>query len=77
MESNGYLVVREFGGYGVGLDIYEDLFVFYFGKRGIDMVLVFGMVFIIELMVNVGSYEIFIDENNGWIVLIIDGFFLV
>ena len=72
-ESNGYSVVRDFGGHGVGLDIHEDPFVFHFGKRGTDMVLVPGMVFTIEPMINAGSHEIFIDENDGWTVLTADG----
>lgn len=72
-ESNGYSVVREFGGHGVGLDIHEEPFVFHFGKRGTDMVLAPGMVFTIEPMINAGSHEIFIDENNGWTALTTDG----
>lgn len=72
-ESNGYSVVRDFGGHGVGLDIHEEPFVFHFGKRGTDMVLAPGMVFTIELMINGGSHKIFIDENNGWTVLTTDG----
>jgi methionyl aminopeptidase len=72
-ESNGYSVVRDFGGHGVGLDIHEEPFVFHFGKRGTDMVLAPGMVFTIEPMINAGSHEIFIDENDGWTVLTADG----
>ena len=72
-ESNGYSVVRYFGGHGVGLDIHEEPFVFHFGKRGTDMILAPGMVFTIEPMINAGSHEIFIDENDGWTVLTVDG----
>lgn len=72
-ESNGYSVVRDFGGHGVGLDIHEEPFVFHFGKRGTDMVLAPGMVFTIEPMINAGSHKIFIDENDGWTVLTSDG----
>lgn len=72
-ENNGYSVVREFGGHGVGLDIHEDPFVFHFGKRGTDMVLAPGMVFTIEPMINAGSHEIFIDEDNGWTAFTADG----
>ena len=72
-ESNEYSVVRDFGGHGIGLDIHEEPFVFHFGKRGTDMVLVPGMVFTIEPMINAGSHEIFIDENDGWTALTIDG----
>jgi methionyl aminopeptidase len=68
-ESNGYSVVREFGGHGVGLDIHEEPFVCHLGKRGTGMVLVPGMVFTIEPMINAGSNEIFIDEDDGWTVL--------
>lgn len=72
-ESNGYSVVREFGGHGVGLDIHEEPFVSHLGKRGTGMVLVPGMVFTIEPMINAGSCEIFIDEDDGWTVLTDDG----
>jgi methionyl aminopeptidase len=72
-ESNGYSVVRAFGGHGVGLDIHEEPFVFHFGRRGTGMVLVSGMVFTIEPMINAGSHEIFIDENDGWTALTTDG----
>lgn len=72
-ESNGYSVVREFGGHGVGLDIHEEPFVSHLGKRGTGMVLVPGMVFTIEPMINAGSNEIFIDEDDGWTVLTDDG----
>nr|WP_202117452.1 methionyl aminopeptidase [Clostridium chromiireducens] len=72
-KSNGYSVVRDFGGHGIGLDIHEEPFVFHFGKRGTDMVLAPGMVFTIEPMINEGSHEIFIDENDGWTVLTADG----
>ncbi len=68
-EGNGYSVVREFGGHGVGLDIHEEPFVSHLGKRGTGMVLVPGMVFTIEPMINAGSNEIFIDEDDGWTVL--------
>lgn len=72
-ESNGCSVVREFGGHGVGLHIHEEPFVFHFGKRGTGMILVPGMVFTIEPMINGGSDEIFIDEGNGWTALTADG----
>ena len=72
-EGNGYSIVREFGGHGVGLDIHEEPFVFHFGKRGTDMVLVPGMIFTIEPMINAGSHEVIIDQNNGWTALTADG----
>jgi len=60
-ESNGYSVVKEFGGHGVGLNIHEEPFASHLEKRGTGMVLVPGMVFTIEPMINAGSHEIFID----------------
>ncbi|MCY6484088.1 methionyl aminopeptidase [Clostridium aestuarii] len=72
-ESNGYSVVREFGGHGVGLAIHEDPFVYHFGKRGTGMILVPGMVFTIEPMINGGSHEIFIDRDNEWTAFTADG----
>jgi len=72
-ESNGYSVVRDFGGHGVGLDIHEDPFVSHFGTRGTDMILAPGMVFTIEPMINGGSHEIFIDAANGWTAFTADG----
>jgi methionyl aminopeptidase len=72
-ESNGYSVVRDFGGHGVGLYIHEDPFVSHTGIRGTDMVLAPGMVFTIEPMINGGSHEIFIDEDNGWTAFTADG----
>lgn len=72
-ESNGYSVVREYTGHGVGLAMHEEPSVFHFGKKGTGMILVPGMVFTIEPMINVGSYELFTDEDNGWTAYTTDG----
>lgn len=73
-ESNGYSVVREFGGHGVGLEFHEDPFVSHVGKKGTDMLLVPGMVFTIEPMINMGKRYIFVDEENDWTALTEDGY---
>lgn len=72
-KSNGYSVVREIGGHGVGLDFHEDPWVSYVSKKGTDCLLVPGMVFTIEPMVNEGRADIFIDETNNWTVYTEDG----
>lgn len=72
-QSKGYSVVRDFGGHGIGLDIHEEPFVYHFGKRGTDMILVPGMIFTVEPMINAGGYEVFIDEDNGWTAFTKDG----
>ena len=64
--ANGYSIVREIGGHGVGLDFHEDPWVGYHSNKGTEMLLVPGMIFTIEPMVNMGKEDIFIDEDNGW-----------
>lgn len=71
--ANGYSVVREMGGHGVGLEFHEDPFVSYVAKKGTEILLVPGMVFTIEPMINQGTQEIFIDDDNGWTVYTGDG----
>jgi methionyl aminopeptidase len=64
--ENGYTIVREIGGHGVGLQFHEEPWVGYHTKRGTDMVLAPGMIFTIEPMVNMGGVEIYIDDDNDW-----------
>ena len=71
--ANGCSVVREIGGHGIGLDFHEDPWVSYVSKRGTEMLMAPGMVFTIEPMINMGSHEIFIDEDDGWTVYTEDG----
>lgn len=73
-ESNGYSVVREFGGHGIGLEFHEEPFVSHVGKRGTGMLLVPGMIFTIEPMINMGTPDIFIDSDDDWTVLTEDGY---
>ena len=72
-EKNGYSVVREFGGHGVGLKFHEEPFVSHVGRPGTGILLVPGIVFTIEPMINLGKRRIYIDEENGWTVLTDDG----
>lgn len=72
-EKNGYTVVREIGGHGVGIEFHEDPWVSYLTNRGEDMLLVPGLMFTIEPMVNMGKADIFTDEDNGWEVSTVDG----
>ena len=67
-KANGYSVVRDIGGHGVGLEFHEDPFVSYVTRRGTEMVLAPGMMFTIEPMINEGTYEYDVDEENGWTV---------
>ncbi|MDD6073006.1 MAG: methionyl aminopeptidase [Clostridium sp.] len=72
-KANGYSVVREIGGHGVGLEFHEDPWVGYIGRRGTDMLLVPGMIFTIEPMINMGTHEIYVDDDDNWTVYTQDG----
>ena len=71
--ENGYTVVREIGGHGVGLGFHEDPWGSYNSRRGEEMLMVPGMIFTIEPMVNMGKADIFIDDANGWTAYTEDG----
>ncbi len=73
-HENGYTVVRELCGHGVGNAFHEDPEVDHYGLRGKSgMLLVPGMVFTIEPMINMGKRDVFIDEDDGWTVCTEDG----
>ena len=67
-RANGYSVVREVGGHGIGLEFHETPFVSYVIKKGTGMVMAPGMVFTIEPMINAGLPDIYIDEGNNWTI---------
>lgn len=71
--ENGYSVVREIGGHGVGIEFHEEPWVSYVTKRGTEMLLVPGMVFTIEPMINAGRHDIYVDDENDWTVYTEDG----
>lgn len=71
-RKNGYSVVRDFGGHGVGIKFHEEPHVDHFTKLGKGMLLVPGMVFTVEPMINEGSYECDILEDD-WTVVTRDG----
>ena len=71
--ANGYTVVREIGGHGVGLEFHEEPWVGYNSKRGTEMLLVPGMIFTIEPMVNAGKVDVYTTVKNDWEVYTRDG----
>ena len=73
VEENGFNVVREFGGHGIGNAFHEDPFVSHVGEPGEGVVLAPGMCFTIEPMVNAGGADIDMDDPNGWTVRTADG----
>lgn len=70
-EKYGYGVVRDLTGHGVGLSFHEEPEVSHVGHRNTGMLLVPGMVFTIEPMINQGTWKVFIDADDeyGWEVI--------
>ena len=70
-KKYGYGVVRDLCGHGVGLEFHEDPEVSHYGHRGTGMVLVPGMVFTIEPMINMGTWRVFLnaDDPFGWEII--------
>ena len=71
--KNGYSVVREIGGHGIGLKFHEDPWVSYVCPAGTGMLMVPGMIFTIEPMINMGKADIYTDADDGWTVYTEDG----
>jgi methionyl aminopeptidase len=73
VESQGCSVVKDFVGHGIGRKFHEDPQVKHYGKRGAGERIRAGMVFTIEPMVNLGRYEVVVDEKDDWTVTTVDG----
>jgi methionyl aminopeptidase len=72
VEQNGFSIVRDLCGHGVGKFLHEDPSVPNFGKRGTGSKLKRGMTIAIEPMVNAGGFEV-ITSPDGWTVITADG----
>ena len=72
-RENGYSVVREIGGHGIGLEFHEEPWVSYVSQKGTEMLMVPGMIFTIEPMINMGRPDVFVDEEDNWTVFTADG----
>ena len=71
-EENGFSVVREYVGHGIGRDLHEDPEVPNFGRAGRGVRLVPGMTIAIEPMITEGSCEVKVMSNE-WTVKTVDG----
>jgi len=67
-ESNGFSVVREFCGHGIGSNFHEDPQVLHYGKPGTGLKLQAGMIFTIEPMINAGKKDIR-QLGDGWTIV--------
>jgi methionyl aminopeptidase len=72
VEANGFSIVRDLCGHGVGRFLHEDPSIPNFGKKGTGPKLKNGMTLAIEPMVNAGKYEV-ITANDGWTIKTADG----
>ena len=71
-KANGYGVVRELVGHGLGKSLHEDPQVPNYGKRGTGLKMKENLVLAIEPMINLGTHKVFTDED-GWTVKTQDG----
>ena len=72
VEANGYSVVREFVGHGIGRSLHEEPQIPNFGERGQGLRIKPGMVFAIEPMVNIGGSATTVKEDS-WTAVTVDG----
>ncbi|MGF0039936.1 type I methionyl aminopeptidase [Peptoniphilaceae bacterium SGI.131] len=72
VEENGFSVVRDFVGHGIGREMHEDPQVLHYGEAGKGRRLIEDMVITIEPMVNVGDWRMKLDDN-GWVARTRDG----
>lgn len=73
VEANGFSIVREYTGHGVGDKLHDEPTVFHYGIPGTGLRIRPGMVFTIEPMVNLGRPETKLDKRDGWTVRTADG----
>jgi methionyl aminopeptidase len=74
VESNGFSVVREYTGHGVGQALHDEpRSIPHYGKPGTGLRLQPGLTFTIEPMVNAGGYLTKLDQRDGWTVRTADG----
>jgi len=71
-EENGFSVVRDLGGHGVGRAVHEEPFIPNFKQRDRGAEILPGMTLAIEPMLNVGTYHIK-QDNDGWTIKTADG----
>ena len=67
-HANGYSVVTDLGGHGVGKDFHLEPFVAHEGDAGTGMLLVPGMVLTVEPMINQGKKDVYVDSKDNWTV---------
>ncbi len=67
-EKQGFSVVRDYCGHGIGRVFHTEPSVVHYGKKGAGLVLEEGMFFTVEPMINAGRYETLLSKHDGWTV---------
>jgi len=67
-EKQGFSVVRDYCGHGIGQIFHTDPNIVHYGKKGTGLILEEGMFFTIEPMINAGSHETLLSKHDGWTV---------
>ncbi len=67
-EENGYSVVRDYCGHGIGKVFHAEPSVLHYGKKGDGIILEEGMFFTVEPMINTGSHKTILSKHDGWTV---------
>jgi methionyl aminopeptidase len=73
VEEQGFSIVREYTGHGIGPKLHDEPTVLHYGRPGTGLRLQPGMTFTIEPMVNAGSHLTQLDKRDGWTVRTADG----
>lgn len=72
-KKHGYSVVKQIGGHGVGLEFHEEPWVSYVSKKNTGVLMVPGMVFTIEPMINMGDHKVYHEVEDVWTIYTLDG----
>lgn len=67
-EKQGFSVVRDYCGHGIGRIFHSEPSVVHYGKKGTGLILQEGMFFTVEPMINVGRHETLLSKHDGWTV---------
>lgn len=67
-EKQGFSIVRDYCGHGIGQVFHTDPNIVHYGKKGTGLILEEGMFFTVEPMINAGSYETLLSKHDGWTV---------
>jgi len=67
-EKNGFSVVRDYCGHGIGRIFHADPSILHYGKKNTGITLEEGMFFTVEPMINAGGYETILSKHDGWTV---------